>query len=67
MTKHYRLKDGTIIKEVQKGTWSIIFPNKRYVIVTTWSGKVEMDVPGVGIIPLGEIFQLSETEKRKEP
>ena len=55
MTKHYKLKDGTVIKEIQKGVWSIIFGNKRYVTVTTWTGHVELDIPSYGIIDLGEI------------
>ena len=62
--KHYKLKDGTIIKEFQKGTWSIIFKNKRYVTVTTWKGHVEMIIPSYGIIDLGEITNIEESSKR---
>lgn len=55
MTKHYKLKDGTGIKELQKGIWSIIFPNKRYVTVTTWGKRIKMNIPSTGLIDMGAV------------
>ena len=54
MTKHYKLKDGTTIKEVGKGTFSIIFPNKRYMTITTWDGKVKVSAHPIGNFEMGE-------------
>jgi len=55
MVRHYRLKDGTEIREQQEGVFAIIFPNKRYILVRTWEGRVELDIPGFGrCIDLGE-------------
>ena len=53
--KHYKLKDGTVIKEVGIGTFSIIFPNKRYVTVTTHGRKVWMNIPSMGPIDMGDM------------
>ena len=54
MVKHYKLKDGTVIKEASKGTFSLILPNKRYVTFTTWGKKVWMNVPSMGPIDMGD-------------
>lgn len=55
MVRNIKLKDGTIIREQQKGVFSIIFPNKRYMTVTTWKGKVEVSAPLHGDFEMGEI------------
>ena len=55
MTKCYNLKDGTVIREVGKGTFAIVFPNKRYMTVTTWRGKVEVKIPTIGTFDLGDV------------
>lgn len=54
MVKHYKLKDGTFIEEVQKGTYAIVFPNKRYMLITTWTGKVVVDAAGYAKFEMGE-------------
>jgi hypothetical protein len=55
MTRNIKLKDGSIIKESQKGVFSIIFPNNRYITVTTWEGKVKVTAPGIGNFEMGEV------------
>jgi len=55
MTRNITLKDGTEIQEIQKGTFSLIFINKRYITITTWKGKVEVKIPSVGTFEVGEI------------
>jgi len=54
MTKNYKLKDGTIIRELQKGVFSLIFPNKRYITITTWEGKVKVSAYPIGNFEMGE-------------
>jgi len=54
MTRNIKLKDGTVIKETEKGVFSVILPNKRYVIFTTWGKKAWMNVPQLGPIDMGD-------------
>ena len=55
LVRNIKLKDGSIIIEQQKGVFSIIFPNKHYIIITTWTGKVEVSAPLHGDFEMGEI------------
>lgn len=50
--KTTKLKDGTEIKEVDKGTFSIVFPDKHYILITTWKGFTEISIPKYGIFEL---------------
>jgi len=54
MTRNIKLKDGTIVRELQKGVFSLIFPNKRYMIITTWEGKVKVSAQPIGNFEMGE-------------
>lgn len=42
MTRNIKLKDGTIIREVEKGVFSLIFTNNRYISITTRTGKIKV-------------------------
>jgi hypothetical protein len=53
--KTYKLKDGTEIKETSKGAFAIVFPNKRYMLITTWEGRVLVTAPGHSDFEMGEI------------
>jgi len=52
MTRNIKLRDGSEIKETDVGTYAVVFPNKRYIIITTWKGHPEIDIPTKGIITL---------------
>jgi hypothetical protein len=57
MVKTHKLKDGTYIQEQDKGVFAIIFPNKRYLLCTTWEGKVKVDAPGYGQFEMGTVTE----------
>jgi hypothetical protein len=50
--KTYKLKDGTEIKETDIGTFAVVFPDKRFIIVTTWKGFAEVEIPTKGTFQL---------------
>lgn len=55
MTRHLKLKDGTIIEETQKGVFTLIFTNHRYMTITTWEGKVKVYEPSHGDFEMGDL------------
>jgi len=48
MVRNIRLKDNTMIRETQKGVFAIIFPNRRYILCTTWENKIKISIPTIG-------------------
>jgi len=65
MVRHYKLKDGSFIEEVDKGTYALVFPNKRYILITTSTGKPIVDIASYGKIELGETTNIVQLVKDK--